>query len=1091
MAIQGAGMYGYLKYRVAGKPSVSYEIVRRTPSIDGLLRRNGYDPDTINRADTPLVGADCYATIRVLCRSFVKDGPLAWGAPYDDEYTVPSEASLYDLVLAEPAATPQPTSRVLPVQTKTLTNIIGWRLSVPVEFPRWFPTASALVAMSKNSASMKWQSVAMPELGMVAAPEGLAIYDLTVNPMGPILTETETLSDADLLKPGAYLGIRGRTKGNTNGTRSMSKIDAQASASLTSNATGEGPTQPNGVTSDGGGQTDDPNATFPLGLDGDPRFMHWGNLHVRSLRELRISAASLLRDIYDGHLGRPRPDENDDALYVVELVDSRFRLRQSMATAIGNNDLIGYGEDGKIITDAGASTVVGGTALTCFNMLADVPIQFNASTVSQTLICRRAVSVLSDPPSEDRSPTLDATVSIGSIVATAPTYVQRPFTVDEILGAFASTLTRLVGQAIHLDTSLLEASIAGNAEEIFDPLIDDGDIINLDFSSMTIAQALDFFAQRLGGCWLWERSSGALVFSFVDGPPMVAAISDTPTDTATARAVIPSIEVYLDQNKRYRTLGNINTVSEMVPLHVAIQHPTYYCARYGPIEKDVTGEDGTVFCADFDVEGPCYEGGEKQDKYLTLLHYVDCRAGETVDGVVSTSWITGLNSRNPEMAQYYPAGGASDRTWITVVDHIPALVGNSTNFDDSPDQMPGVNVYKSSLLHRDKRFGLGSSRMKLDDMVSSKRSPWNYNSRTLRTAFVKNITSNTFNAKGRIGLGLEADQWGTQGGMVDPGGESAFDTSLERRRTVYISRLQRLRRVVDGDASYIRLPPRTVSMDTDGNIIFDGCITPSVGLQNESIVFGTSEHVGVRYRIWGSRFDSRIMPYGASVNAVANGSTALAPTVGAPTIRVRQKSSGTILRSFLCRFEAFKEISTKTAKQFETRGPNNEATEPKPFVWLYKFVEVIPDNNPEAMLFDQNDHLGWQTNAIGYALNICEMNYRDVKSKPGQDGGPSTAEPYAPTFHFDGSQLSFTHGEDAASPLVLPTPPGGYCICYEIANRLGFSSYYLFAQNGIEVVCPPRVVSLVPPDTDFLYMGGSGVGKQQPTASVSDAILNA
>ena len=61
----------------------------------------------------------------------------------------------------------------------------------------------------------------------------------------------------------------------------------------------------------------------------------------------------------------------------------------------------------------------------------------------------------------------------------------------------------------------------------------------------------------------------------------------------------------------------------------------------------------------------------------------------------------------------------------------------------------------------------------------------------------------------------------------------------------------------------------------DVDLVYEGLITPSVGLQNEYIEFGIDSASAVRYRIWGSRFDRRIMPHGAQMPAVGTAAAAM------------------------------------------------------------------------------------------------------------------------------------------------------------------------------------------------------------------------
>ena len=135
MAAIGVGIYGYLKFRPTSGPNVTYDIVRRNAGLDDVLRKAGVDPETINRADTPLVGAEGYAVIRVLCRAWTGDGALNWGVPYDDVGNLPQNAGLYDLVLAEPNAEIAPTLPGEYLEGNTFPNLVKGRLSKPVVFP--------------------------------------------------------------------------------------------------------------------------------------------------------------------------------------------------------------------------------------------------------------------------------------------------------------------------------------------------------------------------------------------------------------------------------------------------------------------------------------------------------------------------------------------------------------------------------------------------------------------------------------------------------------------------------------------------------------------------------------------------------------------------------------------------------------------------------------------------------------------------------------------------------------------------------------------------------------------------------------------
>ena len=60
--------------------------------------------------------------------------------------------------------------------------------------------------------------------------------------------------------------------------------------------------------------------------------------------------------------------------------------------------------------------------------------------------------------------------------------------------------------------------------------------------------------------------------------------------------------------------------------------------------------------------------------------------------------------------------------------------------------------------------------------------------------------------------------------------------------------MTRLRRVVDGDITYNRLPDTVpiMRLDSSGAFAFEGFMSPSVGLQNETIQFGGYDHVAVK-----------------------------------------------------------------------------------------------------------------------------------------------------------------------------------------------------------------------------------------------------
>ena len=273
--------------------------------------------------------------------------------------------------------------------------------------------------------------------------------------------------------------------------------------------------------------------------------------------------------------------------------------------------------------------------------------------------------------------------------------------------------------------------------------------------------------------------------------------------------------------------------------------------------------------------------------------------------------------------------------------------------------------------------------------------------------------------------------------------------------------MSRLRAVVDGDMVCNRMPPQYWDSRTRQH-------TPSVGLQYDSVEFGFDGPMTVRYRIFGKNTNPLLYPHGAVVKRVSGGPNVHAfTTTGTQNITVRRRESNNIKRAFLCQFEASRAISDS---RNATTNPSN-----LPFIYLYKFVEVVPEINAATMWFSQQDALGWGR-AEGYALNICEMNYSSNKGVP-----------FTPEIAWDGTQLQFRDKDSSGTvslEQVYPTAPAGYAICYEIYNRAGFTSYYLFAPPGLQVSCARSSFTQAP--APWPYMGVSGVATPSGGQVVDD-----
>jgi len=326
--------------------------------------------------------------------------------------------------------------------------------------------------------------------------------------------------------------------------------------------------------------------------------------------------------------------------------------------------------------------------------------------------------------------------------------------------------------------------------------------------------------------------------------------------------------------------------------------------------------------------------------------------------------------------------------------------------------------------------------------------PWNYNGNTTPMA-VRNLlldaipsTTDDDSADGRPSPEQNDTEY------------PKFTVTLANRKRIHELRMARLCGVIDGDMTCNRMPPTNWHGKQRAH-------TPSVGLQYDSVEFGFDSGMTVRYRIFGKNTHPLLYPSGAKVQKTAGGPGVHSATYnGVTTISVRRPSTNSIKRAFPCRFESVRAISTS----------KNAASNPDdyPFIWLYKFVEVVPDIDASRMFFAQQDVLGW-TRAEGYALNLCEMHFTN------EPGNSFPNDKIAPNFLFDGTELQLRgmNGTQILQDMVLPTDPRGYGICYEIYNRAGLSSYYIFAPNGVDVRCQTQVTPVAP--APWQSMGISGV----------------
>lgn len=976
-----SGIVGYIR---DAKPNLARFIVRRTPEIDALLVEAGYDPSEINCAYTPLVGASDHARIKVLVYSTGADDPgvvPAFKFPAFD-----TNSNLWEMWLLEPQGGETPVY-YNPIQPNTL------------PLPSIIPSSRFDVDFENvNPGGGEGQGV--------TADAKQTVSDTAVG--GAVNYGTGARQDevtaSGLTAIAESVGGKGaRTFALAGGSGGGPQVGGGGN--------GGGP---NTGTGSGGGATGSNSAASsinPLNST-TPRWMHWNHLIPTSICELRRSASAKPEVKEDG-----RPRLGDHALFVIEFVDYRYAL-QSLFGAYSMSQIVGRGTVDGFFKDAAGNRVVGGpVASGCFNMLAETPIAFEAQTVKLTYLYPPAVSRVgfgtfnNDP---DNSGTINSSAIPIANLAAAPTHVQVPYGLDEILEQFASTVERMSQGWLKLSRINWDASVAASPV----PLVDDGDLVNLDFRGMSVGQALDALAQRIGAVWVWDRSASTLMLQ-------LAALESEKYDT-------PSLKEWLEQMEVHRVAGYINSLTLDVPRTVIVSHESVYCSTIGPYEY---GNDGDAKTLD-DLE--------------TYAHFVDCRSATTEGGFISTKFVTGLNTRSPMI--WHTSDQTPAHLSVEIKDHIPAFIGSYYPPGTPIVSLPGErqDVYGRQFT----TFGLGTAPGNMGGQQSTaaqfyEYAPWNYSAGSLAMAFKANPVSTSSGSITRP--------------PSDPTATSVdrLAVTLFKRRAIYEQRMARLRAIVDGDLVCNRMPPTYWSGNKRSH-------TPSVGLQHETVEFGFDSTMTVRYRLSGKNTHPLLYPHGATVKRVSGGPNVTAFTMtGTQNITVRRRESNNIKRAFLCRFEPATQISTSLQS---SSNPGD-----LPFIYLYKFVEVVPDINAATMYFAQQDALGWGR-AEGYALNICEMNYRS-------DNG----QPMAPSVAWDGTELQFkATASDGVTPLdqVYPTAPAGYGICYEVFNRAGFTSYYLFAPPGVDVACARSTFTLAP--SPWPYMGVSGTAKPTDSQIVDD-----
>lgn len=974
-----AGITGYI---VSDDPFSFANILRRNEDIDAMLRGAGIDPESVNVAHTPMIGASNWGCIRVLVTA---RNTLLYQLLNRD--TVPADA--WQLHLVEPGGVP---------------------------------------SQSVNSDPAPANAPATPEIKIINNPGiPLPVRDV-----------------AQASQPENAITVQDNATNAPSATFASAKRTATTTEIPLALRTAAAPVVP----------------AKPIAGFADARSMDYYGLVLTSVRQLRRSAG-VNNEIRVS--GMPL-DARDDSLFVIDFVDARYRLQGLRSLAYVKDLGDGWPYSNGPITDSDDVKYTGGMTRSRFNMLSETPVAFEAQTVKKTLTYPPA---LLDFPGfanaacdADRAPSWNhfmknnRTARHWTNTAAAATHFQQPYSRDELLSMFAKNVELAAGMSsLTLDLSFYHSQLASSDGGI---VFDDGDVFNLDFTGMTLGEALDVFAQRLGCVWLYDKSVPSLVLS-------LARKSLVPGQTNLPMSV-PDLGFFMTEMEDYRQAGYINTVTLSVPQTVFVSHATHYCSRLGPERS------GDLDYSWYGVYGPTE--GELQQFIFTFAHLVDSRSHTTNDGVISTKFVTGLNADGPGL--WHANSPFVNHTIVEIRDHIPALVGHNTPSGYVPMWLPGTNWMLETdgdfLLAPEYQFpeskttrGIGVLNTRADESivpdneVPDWETPWNYTSPTLRTSYRD------------LDLSTVASSPSEEGQLLQPTSLVRFDTTLKKRREILQSRIEELRKIVDGDATYTRMPPK-IMYDSERQI------TPSVGLQYETVHFGAPDIPTVRYRLSGTNTHPLLYPYGAKMQTTTGGfGVSTAMTSGVKHFSVRKPHHGNVLRVFMARI---------IGKQSISAIPENNPTDAQPFsITKYVFVEATPDANPFTMYWSSSDALGYKGLTSGIAFNLYEQWFNPV------DDGVVRMPPTS----VGGTSFVQSFGENDDQDIIMPKIPAVNIVpVYEVANRLGFSSYWIAIQPDLEKRCAPNPPGGMPAPTPptWPYMGASGAATST-SGDLADIIENA
>ena len=360
-------------------------------------------------------------------------------------------------------------------------------------------------------------------------------------------------------------------------------------------------------------------------------------------------------------------------------------------------------------------------------------------------------------------------------------------------------------------------------------------------------------------------------------------------------------------------------------------------------------------------------------------------------------------------------------------------------FNEVPNELPGrwatvhpirfASVWgtltgQTSEVYADWRSMSSPDGVRTFDLQTSDRPPLYYQINTVgsgRTQFVGDhlpayygVQSDEPNTEDWMATTLQVGEyavWNTEAaGVLSAWWQKPWATGLKDRLQTIAQRYQNAGRIVDGDVVLNRLPAYGVIAPQMNE-------TPCSGLQYDEVRFGMPG-MPVMYRLHGKNTDPVLFPHLLKPDRVKAMNLGTAYQSAGCVNLQRINRRGGIVRTFLAQF----------GRQDVLKSHNGQES-----VWLYRIREVIPANVLQPNWQPGSD---WgQPGVEGYALNLCEI---------------AVSAAQTPQTNFDGGLLNYG---GTSGPTITRTHPRGVAPCYEYVAPSGYTVFFLYAPNGVEVEC--------------------------------------